>query len=159
MSNESNVDHPLSPEQTTGLRSFSLEKQGKNSKTDLESLDQEGLLALRAKIDSKLVGIRLSEVNLVTETLIQLQQAKLLQVAVTEDDAVPANQRAQVQNSLARILESLAKTQSELHSAESIKRIKGCLIRVVKKWSKEHQDEFFDLLGQSLAEAEAEMAQ
>jgi hypothetical protein len=156
MSPTANSEFPLESGQ---LADFSLEKPKKSSKYDLETLDQAGLLTLRAEIDSKLTGIRLKDLNLVQETLIQFQAAKLLQAKANEDDSdAPLNQRAQVQNSLANILASLAKTQSELHNSESVKRLKAATIKTLRQFPT-LQDPFFEALGQSLEEAEREMGQ
>jgi hypothetical protein len=154
-------DHPHSPEQPAKpglLRDFSLEKTTNSSKIDLKQLDQAALLSLRAEIDSKLTGIKLSDVNLEQETLIQYQQAKVLQIeASKEDSKVPMNQRAQVQNSLANLLTTLGKIQMELHDSESLKRLKAAVIRTVKAQDKPFQDMFFELLERELDAAETEM--
>lgn len=157
-------DHPLSPENpsnSTGLRSFSLKKEPVSSKTDVDSMSQEELLALRAKIDSKLTGIRLSDMNLEQETLIQYKQAKQLQLDANATgegaNAVPMNQRAQVQNSLASLLKDLAKMQMELHDSESLKRLRAAVIKVVRMQPKEFQDQFFDALDAEFQAAEAEL--
>lgn len=155
-------DHPLSPESapfSSGLRDFSLEKSENTSKFDLNTMDQSELLDLHSKVEEKLTGIRLSEVNLEKETLLQFQRAKALQIKANGATDVPVNQLAQVQNSIKGILESLSKMQQELHDSESIKRWKAALIRVLRAQPKEFQDAFFELLDQEAEATEQELSE
>lgn len=129
-----------------GLRDFSLEKTKNTSKFDIERMSQEELLLLHSKIEQRITGVKLSDINLEKETLIQFQKAKLLQEKAGESKDVPVNQLAQVQNSIRTILESLAKMQMEIHNSEAIKRLKAAIVKVMKTQSKEAQDAFFDML-------------
>lgn len=141
------------------MADFSLEKSANTSKNDIDSLDSSQLLALHARIEAKLTGLRLSDVNLEKETLLQFQRAKVLQEdANKKDSGVPMNQRAQVQNSIAGILGTLSKMQSELHDSESIKRMKAAVVKVVRTLPKEAQAQFFELLEIEFQQAQAEMA-
>lgn len=145
---------------TGGLQDFSLEKTAKSSKFDLETMNQGELLALYAKIEGKLVGIRLSEVNLEKETLIQFQLGKALQEKANQPNSdVPVNQLAQVQNSIRNTLETLSKMQMELHNSETIKRWKAALVRVVKELPAESQAKFFELIEAEAAATEAELSE
>lgn len=140
------------------LQDFSLADVETNDKFDLSTMSQGELLALRAKIDGKLTGLSLSEVNLVKETLLQFQTAKSLQADANESGSdVPMNQRAQVQNSIANILTSLAKVQMELYDSERLKRLQAAVIKTVKKLPKEAQDTFFEALERDLNEAASEI--
>lgn len=143
----------------SGLKDFSLNPSAKTSKFDIETMSQSELLSLHAKIEGKLTGIRLSDVNLERETLIQLQHAKMLQETAKDAKDVPVNQLAQVQNSLASILTTLARMQVELHSSETIKRWKAAIIRVVKEQPKEFQTAFFELLEHEAEIVEQELLQ
>lgn len=129
-----------------GLRDFSLEKTKNTSKFDIERMSQEELLLLHSKIEQRITGVKLSDINLEKETLIQFQKAKLLQEKAGESKDVPVNQLAQVQNSIRTILESLAKMQMEIHNSEAIKRLKAAIVKIMKTQSKEVQDAFFDML-------------
>jgi hypothetical protein len=140
------------------LEDFSLEKSANSSKIDLDRMSQADLLGLHAKIEAKLVGIRLSDVNLEKETLIQFQLGKALQKKASEANDVPVNQLAQVQNSIRTILDSLAKMQSEIHSSETIKRWKAALIRVVKELPAESQTKFFEMVELEAVAVEKEMS-
>jgi hypothetical protein len=118
-----------------GLRDFSLHEEPVEE-FPLEGLSEEKLLELHSKVESRLGGLALTEVNLVKETLLQIKRAKVLQELATSEKGTPMNQRAQVQNSLAGLLTQLSKIQIELYSSERIKRIQNAVIRVVKMdWS------------------------
>lgn len=123
----------------------------------LKSMSQDDLLRIRGEIDGKLTGITLADVNLVKETLIQLQMAKALQAKANGNNDVPVNQLAQVQNSLASILERLAKTQEGLYTSETVKRMKASLVKIVKQLPKEAQEAFFESLAVEFKAAQAEM--
>jgi len=147
------------PLESGQLKDYSLHEPPKSKKVgDLDSMSEGELLALRSQIDSRLTGTKLSEVNLTKELLIQLRSAKLLQAKVTEADSdVPANQKAQVQNSIGGIIMNLSKIQMALYDAESMKRLKAATIRVVKTLPKPQQDQFFELMDLEIEEIEAEM--
>jgi hypothetical protein len=142
-----------------GLADFSLDPSANSSKFDLNTMSQVDLLDLHAKIEAKLTGTRLSDVNLEKETLIQFQKAKALQQKANEAKDVPVNQLAQVQNSIRTILESLSKMQTQLHDSESIKRWKAALIRVVKELPKDAQTKFFELLELEAQATEQELSE
>lgn len=123
---------------------------------DIEKLDEAGLLELRAKIDAKLPIKSLDDLDLVQESLRQLQMAKQLQADAAKRDAgVPMNQRAQVQNSIGSIITTLAKVQMDLYTSERIKRIQSAVVKIVKTLPKEAQERFFEMLEADLAHAEA----
>jgi ParB-like chromosome segregation protein Spo0J len=150
-------DHPLSPEKP-GLRNFSLHPEVVDDEIDLDAMGQDELLVLRARIDSKITGLRLSDVNLPKEALMQLQAAKALQAAASKKDTdIPMNQRAQVQNSISGIIKDLAKLQMQLYDSEYVKRLKSALVKVLKEMSPELQERFYELLEDEDERIEAEM--
>jgi hypothetical protein len=138
------------------LESYTLDKQ-KADKTPkaYNSLSQAELLAARDEIDALLTETRLKEVNLSKELLLQLKKAKLLQKNTEEDEDVPANQRAQVQNSLGTVLINLAKHQQATYTAERFKKLETAVIKCLKTLAKEQQEEFFKLY---MTEAEIELS-
>lgn len=142
-----------------GLKDFGGLHEGQNgSEIDLDSMEQADLLHLRAQIEARLKNLTLEDVNLVKETLIQLQLARQLQAdANKKDSATPMNQRAQVQNSLSNIITTLAKVQMELYTSERIKRIQSVVVKVMKRQSEEVQKAFFDNLETELTLAEQQM--
>lgn len=123
-------------------------------------MTQAELLQLRGEIDENLSGIHLQDVNLVQETLIQLKKAKILQNRATKVGAnYPLNQLAQVQNSIAKILQDLAKIQNTLFDSEQRKRLQQATIKTIKSLSQADQDRFFELYEPVLIEAEKGMGQ
>lgn len=136
------------------------DKPPKASVFDLDKLDTLGLLELRAKIEEKLPIKSLEDVNLVRESLTQLQMAKSLQAAANErESGVPMNQRSQVQNSLSGIITTLAKVQMDLYTSERIKRVQSAVVKVVKQLPKASQELFFDMLENELKAAETAEAE
>jgi hypothetical protein len=157
MSVENSPDFTPFVQNQSGLRDFSLSKTENSSKHDISALNQAELLDLHAKVEARITGLRLSEVNLEKETLLQFQRAKTLQEKANDTKDVPVNQLAQVQNSIRTILESLGKMQMELHDSETIKRWKAALVRVVKAQPKEFQAAFFEQLDAAGQEVEQEL--
>lgn len=100
----------------------------------IESMDVESLLDLRARIDKCLPATALKHMDLEQELVIQFQTLKMLQTITLEDKDTPANQMAQVANSVGASLQSLAKMQSDLYSAERFKQIEGMLINLLNTW-------------------------
>lgn len=135
------------------LQDFNLQPEENAALVPLDNMSTDQLLDLHAKIEQKIGGLQLGEVNLVKETLLQVHRAKALQEAASTDKSVPMNQRAQVQNSLGNMLTQLAKIQMSLYSSERIKRIQSACVKVVKQLPKKQQDLFFDLLEEELARA------
>lgn len=143
-----------------GLEDFSLQHEAPLvGAASLDTMSQAELLALHGEIEARLTHITLDTLDLPRETMVQLQKAKLLQAAASAKDAkVPVNQQAQVQNSIAAIITSLAKVQMELYTSERYKRIQAAVVRVVKELPKDKQDMFFDLLEKELGEEEKILA-
>jgi uncharacterized protein (UPF0147 family) len=109
---------------------------------DVERMEIDQLLELRARIQARL-PMRLNEIDLEGELMLQYQQGRALLAKIINDSGTPANQKAQVQNSCASTLESLLKMQIALHTAERMKRIEQLLIKVVKTLPREQQEAFF----------------
>jgi enoyl reductase-like protein len=140
------------------LPTYGLHKDKASASLSVESMDQAQLLALHSQIEGRLEGIRLKDVNLVREALIQLQKAKALQAEANQKESgTPVNQRAQVQNSLANILQSLARIQDSLHNSESIKRLKAALVKALKTLPTEQQEAMFAAMGTEIDLIKAEI--
>lgn len=95
---------------------------------DLDSLEVVQLLTLRAKIDQRLPTSKLQDVDMSEELVLQMMAIKALQADVSEDRSVPANQRAQVANSLSAALVNLVKLQSDVYTSERFKRMEQFLV-------------------------------
>lgn len=110
----------------------------------LDGLDIQGLLALRARIGTKLPPLSIAEMNLEEELVIQYYSAKALVAAVAGDDLVPTNQKAQVQNSCAAILKTLADVKVAVFSAERVQAIQLALEKAFQGESEEVKKRFFE---------------
>lgn len=116
----------------------------------LDNYSPEELLALRERIDEKLPHRTLNNVNLEKELVMQLQHAQKLQKETLEDDQTPANQKAQVLNSVASTLQMLGKLQIEVYDAERLKKLEQILIGAIKELPKETQETFLQAYEQEL---------
>lgn len=75
----------------------------------------------------------LNELDLDKELLDQYKAAKGVFDDIKNDESIAANQKAQVINSIQSILQSIVKTQQELHSVERLKLIENTLIETLQK--------------------------
>ena len=110
----------------------------------LDGLTHQELRALREVIDRKLPDNSLDELNLEKELVSQYHKTKLLMDEVLHDDDTPANQRAQVANSVVSTLAQLVKLQEDLRREESLKLAESVFIEVIATQPIEIKDAFFD---------------
>jgi hypothetical protein len=110
---------------------------------DLDKMDVAELLELRQRIEARLPARKLEDIDLEQEIVFQYQGSKALLAKVTGDDGTPANQKAQVANSCASVLDQLLKMQTRIYSAERIKAIEQALVKAVKTLPVEAQQQFF----------------
>lgn len=99
---------------------------------DLSRLTVEQLETLQATLADLLPPKTLLDVNLEHELLGLMRKGQELLANVLTDDTVPANQRAQVLNSLASTLDQLAKLQNTIYDSERIKRLEHVFTRTLK---------------------------
>ena len=116
-----------------------------NIDVNLDNFTLQDLLKLRADIDRRLPAKHLRDVNLERELILQHQATLELQNQVMSDSDVPANQRAQVANAVASILQQLIKLQETVHTTERLKRIEGKLIEALNGLPKEQQESFLEV--------------
>lgn len=117
----------------------------KHRVTELGAMTVAELLSLRASIEALLPAVDLSQMDLEKELVLQFLKVKALQETVLEPDSgIPANQIAQVSNSVAQTLNNLVSMQAKLHTAERLKEIEARLIKTLNKLPPEHLQEFFD---------------
>ena len=109
----------------------------------LDKMSQSELYDLRNRLDQRLHNRTLSDLNLEDELLSQYTVTKQLLAEVLEDEETPANQKAQVINSLLSITSQLMKMQTELHTAERIKAMESACIKAVRTLNHAAQLEFF----------------
>ena len=124
-----------------------------NVDVNLDNFTLQDLLRLRADIDRRLPAKHLRDVNLERELILQHQATLELQNQVMSDSDVPANQRAQVANAVASILQQLIKLQETVHTTERLKRIEGKLIEALNGLPKEQQESFLAVYEEVLGDA------
>lgn len=120
--------------------------------TNWKSLPEDLLIQYINEIRECLPATKLSDLNLEEEMLLQFHTIRNLQSEILVDQSVPANQRAQVANSVAATLNKLVEMQLAIYSSERFKAIELALIRVLSKLpeaaAKEFLDEYEKILGQ-----------
>jgi hypothetical protein len=123
----------------------------KDKPITLEDLSEYELLTLRETINSMLPVKHLKDLNISTEIVIQYQIAKALQSQTLESNE-ESNKKAQVLNACAGALTSLAKMQSEYHTAERLKLIESKLIKALQNVPEKYLTEFFAFYESDLSE-------
>lgn len=118
---------------------------GIKSAIDINNLSQEQLVKLRTEIDSNL-SLDINEMDLHDELSLQYRQAKALYTEVKDDSETPANQKAQVLNTISSILTTITKTISEVYSIERHKKIEAATLAAVRDLPEENKKKFFDML-------------
>lgn len=91
-----------------------------------------------------LPSVDLNDIDLGQELADNLTAARQLRLDITHDDT-PANQKAQVMNTITSILANLVKLQTDLYNAQRQKDLEEILITVIKTLPTPAQDLFFQL--------------
>lgn len=81
--------------------------------------------------------------------------AKTLLDVIIEDDDVPANQRAQVLNSVSNMIQQMVKSRVDLYNAERIRRMEQVLLQVMRTQPLEVRQAFFDSYSKALGGMDA----
>lgn len=123
-----------------------------NVNINLEHYSLSDLLALRASIERRLPAKALRDMNLERELILQHQASLELQNEVLRDDETPANQKSQVANATAAVLQQLIKLQETVYTTERLKSIENKLIEALNQLPKETQEAFFEIYEQVLGE-------
>lgn len=140
------------------MEDFSLQHQAKidpNAVPDevlgcLEALSDAQLMNLRHHLDN-LLGIEINNLNLSEELGLVYRQGKDLLKTIQADDRVPANQKAQVYNSVAAQIDKLSKMRDKVFSQERLKRFEAALIKTIEcQGDNKAKSIFFDLYGEFL---------
>jgi hypothetical protein len=132
------------------LKDFNM-KGGPAAKADpLEGLDDSELLTLRHRLDKKL-NLDLTQLNLAEELGMQYRSGQILLASVQDDKDTPANQKAQVFNSVGAALEKIVKQQRVVYDAERLKRFESAFLKTLDLYGTDEQKRrFFDLYGEYL---------
>lgn len=71
-------------------------------------------------------------------------KAKNYLADVQSDDQVPANQLAQLMNTISAILKEIVKMQTDLYNAERVKKLEAAMIQAIKLAPPESQQAFLE---------------
>ena len=85
-------------------------------------------------VPAKPTETTLATLNLDKELLAQYRNAQSVLEDTLYDEQTPANQKAQVLNTITSILQQILKSQTELYDSERVKKIESTLISVLKKY-------------------------
>lgn len=96
---------------------------------------------------------QLSEIRLDDELAEVYASAKDLLDDILTDSDVPANQRAQVLNSVSSLLQQIAKTRTDLHNAERLRKLEQILLQVMREQPLEVKEAFFESYSRQLGDA------
>jgi hypothetical protein len=110
----------------------------------LSVLPESELRRVKFFIDQRLPQDGVESMNLEIELVNQYNTVKDLQDETLADDDVPANQKAQVANSVASTLAQLIKLQEDLKRQETLKIMESTLIEVMKMQPEPIKKEFFE---------------
>lgn len=91
------------------------------------------LVKYRDDILKCLPPTELDKFNMEQELLLQFHCIRELQNDVISDETIPVNQRAQVANSVASVLNKIAEMQVEVYTSERFKNIENLLVRTLNK--------------------------
>ncbi len=116
---------------------------------EIEKLSEAELVELRHEIDLRL-QLDLDQMDLSEELALQYRQAKALQQEVQGDKMTPANQKAQIFNSVRAQLAEIVKQQESVYSMERLKVYEVAFVKATRLLTAEARDAFFDLYGRFL---------
>lgn len=111
---------------------------------NLEGMSLTELLGLRNAVEQKLPARDLRDINMERELVFQLMTLQDLQARVLAEEETPANQMAQVANTLSSALSNLSAVQSKIYSSERIKRIEQILLDCLRDLPDEAVAAFMD---------------
>lgn len=145
-------DDPRKPLGVTGPDRDNDKRFGTVDTPDWGKVPPEQLIMWFEEIRDHLPPTQLSKMNMEQETLLQYHATRYLQTVVLNDDSVPANQKAQVANSVSSVLEKITRMQMEIYSTERFKAIELLLIRTLNKLPEDVAGQFIDEYEKILAE-------
>lgn len=96
----------------------------------------------------KLIDLEAIEVD--NELASLYSSAKCLLEEVIIDPGTPANQKAQVMNSVLAMIEKISKTRTDLYNAERIRRLEQTLIKTLREFPRELQEKFMEAYEKNL---------
>ena len=120
---------------------------------EIDHLGVADLLALRAQIEVLLPATDLGDLDLSKELVSHFLVVKELMNDSMDEESVQVNQKAQLINSCASILQQMAKSQADLYNAERIKKIEQSVIEALKQTDEDVIDRFFMIYEELLEKA------
>lgn len=109
----------------------------------VDGLSVAELRALRREIEQRLPKDDIGELDLEQELVGQYREVKALMSVVIDDMDTPANQKAQVANSVVSTLAQLVKMQEDLRREETFKLMESCLVEALKALPDETREAFY----------------
>ncbi len=117
---------------------------GEGHGVDLTRFTIAQLLQLRNDATLALPAADLASIDLNRELVLQMLSIQQLQADVLQDDGTPANQKAQVANSLLSTLKQLADLQNSIFTSERMKRVENVLVDFIKGLPEDQRRAFID---------------
>lgn len=104
------------------------------------------LYHLRQEIDALLPAVKLTDMNLEEELVIQYQLAKTLQKSVMENDSkgTPDKEKSQLLKNATATLQSLINLQSTVYTSERLKFVESCMRNAFEGVSLDIRTKFFE---------------
>lgn len=144
------MEHYPEPPPLPGVKDTPLSKPTHVLQVDVGAMPLDQLLELRNRIEQQLPAKDLSDMDLKRELVLQVLALQQLQAAVINDEETPANQKAQVANSLSAALTTLVKLQADVLTTERLKKIEAILIEVINEQPPELQEAFLRMYNERL---------
>jgi hypothetical protein len=106
------------------------------------SIPVDLLIQYYDEIRQHLPPTALKDVDMESELLLQFHAVRALQTSVLNDTDIALNQRAQVANTVASTLKSLADMQERIYTAERYKTIENLMIRSLNRLPEDVAERF-----------------
>jgi hypothetical protein len=117
---------------------------------DLTAMPVNELLSLRAQIEARLPAKDLKDMDMARELVLQVLVLQQMQQVVLDDGDTPANQKAQVANSLSAALINLVRLQTDVYTSERLKQIEQALEETINGLDEPVRTLFMDRYGTAL---------
>jgi len=104
-----------------------------NDNMNIPNIDENILKPIKKENPPTPKAKTLDDLDLDKELLQQFTTAKEVLEDIRHEQDVPANQKAQVINTITNILQSILKMQQDLHNVERMKLVENTLIEVLQR--------------------------
>lgn len=111
---------------------------------NLEDFSVSELLELLKRVKGRLPATKLKDLDLEEELVMHFLNLKELMTLTLYDEDVPANQKAQIANSCAGLLQQMTKSQASIYSAEKVKRMEVALLKALHGMPQDVLEAFLD---------------